>query len=82
MTKFNNNPEFCLNRVFDRTAYFTHYDVYRLNQIFGLPSEIEKEKLPALLEAVPKTQDKKQSHIEKRKGSNTSSSTISKADIR
>lgn len=55
MTKFNNNPEFCLNRVFDRTSFFTHFDVYRLNQIFGLPSEIEEQKLPAVPNTMPKT---------------------------
>lgn len=42
-TKFNNSPHFCLSRILDRSKYFTHYDVYNLNQAFGLPSELAQE---------------------------------------
>lgn len=38
-TKFNNTPESHLQRILDRKCNYQNFDVYNLNQLFGLPSD-------------------------------------------
>jgi hypothetical protein len=40
---FNNTAVSKVNRILDKRACFSHFDVYNLNQMFGVPADIQRD---------------------------------------